>query len=218
MDARAARRRSRSVPAWIKVIARARAVERRRRLVRAWARAARACRAVDWAAAARRPALSPEYGHAERARLLSRCTRREDLEWAPPRLTAAECFGKRAPIVIPRVHRSTAPVSKRREDDAMSSEKTMAPAVKRSAPPVEDLLERYGCGPIQSRRRRTMRSTSGISLFDNVVDLERGRPAGALRGRRPLRAGHPLAAVAAHGADVRPARTPSASTISPWSS
>ena len=46
-------------------------------------------------------------------------------------------------------------------------------------------------------------------MFDNVVDAADGRSARALRGRRPLRAGRPLAAVAAHRADVR-AREPQA--------
>ena len=46
-------------------------------------------------------------------------------------------------------------------------------------------------------------------MFDNVVDPARGRAARALRGRRPLRAGRPLAALGAHRADLR-AREPQA--------
>ena len=102
---------------------------RQRCLVGTRARAARACRAVGWAAAARRPALSLEHGHAERARLLSRYTCREDLEWASPWLKA-----------VGSAQRS-------KEDGAMSSDRTMASGTKRT-PPVEDLPDRDGCGPI----------------------------------------------------------------------
>ena len=41
-------------------------------------------------------------------------------------------------------------------------------------------------------------------MFDNVVDPADGRAARALRGRRPLGARRPLAALAAHRADLRP--------------
>ena len=61
----------------------------RRRSVRARPRAARARGTLARAAARRRAALSAEYRHLERARLLPRHTRREDLERTAARLTVA---------------------------------------------------------------------------------------------------------------------------------
>ena len=70
------------------------------------------------------------------------------------------------------------------------------------------LLEQYGCGPVQFTGTGDALYERHL-LFDNVVDPAGGRRAGPLRGRRPLRAGRPLAALGAHGADLR-AREPQA--------
>ena len=64
-----------------RVIARARG-RGGRRAVRKWTRAARARRGLDRATCGRRAAFPPRYGHPVRPRLLSRRTRREDLERA----------------------------------------------------------------------------------------------------------------------------------------
>ena len=65
-----------------RVIARARGGRGRRRAVRARPRAARARGALARAAGGRRAAFPAGYRHVERARLLPRHTRREDLERA----------------------------------------------------------------------------------------------------------------------------------------
>ena len=73
----------------------------------------------------------------------------------------------------------------------------------RASPDVAELLEQYGCGPIRFTGTGDALYERHL-LFDNVVDPTRRRPARALRGRRPLGAGRPLAALAAHRADLRP--------------
>jgi starch phosphorylase len=57
----------------------------------------------------------------------------------------------------------------------MSSEKTMAPAVKRSVPPVEDLLDRYGCGPINLAGDSDALYERHLT-FDNVIDAQAADP------------------------------------------
>ena len=80
------------------------------------------------------------------------------------------------------------------------------------APGMEKLLEQYGCGPIQFTGTGDALYERHL-MFDNVVDPAAVGSARALRGRRPLRAGRPLAAVAAHRADLR-AREPQARLLS----
>ena len=91
----------------------------------------------------------------------------------------------------------------RGEVDAMSSGRTGDARGRRASPTKK--LEQYGCGPIQFTGTGDALYERHL-MFDNVVDAALGR---ALRGGRPVCAGRPLAAVAAHRTDVR-AREPQA--------
>ena len=104
-----------------------------------------------------------------------------------------------------------------REDDAMSSERTMAPGTTRSAPGSKKLLEQYGCGPIQftGDGRCALRAASHVRQRRRCRG---GGPAGALRGRRPRPCGTSSRSGGCAPSRRTSARTPSASTISPWSS
>ena len=56
----------------------------------------------------------------------------------------------------------------------MSSDRTMAPGTRRT-PPVEDLLDRYGCGPISLAGDRNALYERHLT-FDNVVDSQAAGP------------------------------------------
>ena len=94
----------------------------------------------------------------------------------------------------------------------MSSGRRTTVAKVSRPPALEDLLKQYGCGAIQFTGSSDALYERHL-MFDNVIDPAAHRSARALRGRRPIRAGHPLAAVAAHGADLR-AREPQARLLS----
>ena len=76
---------------------------------------------------------------------------------------------------------------------------TMAPS---GTPDLDELLEQYGCGPVQFAGTEDALYERHL-MFDNVVDPRRRGPAGAVRGRRPLGPGRPLAALGAHREDLR---------------
>ena len=94
----------------------------------------------------------------------------------------------------------------------MATKQKSALSTSTSADGLAKLREQYGCGPVQFTGTDNALYERHL-IFDNVVKLAGGRPPGTIRGVRPLRAGHPLAALGAYGGHLR-AREPQTHLLS----
>ena len=84
----------------------------------------------------------------------------------------------------------------------MEDDKVTAVTTLRRRPAIAELLEQYGCGPVQFTGTDNALYERHL-IFDNVVEPLLRCAARTLRGLRPLGSRHPFAALGAYREDLQ---------------